>query len=302
MGVLKFLGKFFGSFLIILALTIIFTGITIQYSVENLNVISESAEENFPRILEENKEELLSAVAKNENVNKASMRKSCIQSPDEIPEDFCNRLESMTEEEATKAFADVIVLKLQNEYTSELGEGFKQEVEDQLKETLFLDYMKYATPLGLLIFILGSLLVFIAEKFAYEKSLSYTCWKTGVISGIVMVTHFLMKNITSEKVEGLLNELPMIKSEEEGVLAVKLMSGAFTDWIRVIATKMFYISLIITVLSFLIILILFVLKRKLKKKEEKPKKESLEEKVGMVEEKKTLKSKKKKKFLSKKKK
>ncbi len=278
MGVLKFLGKFFGSFLILLALAIIFTGLTIQYSVENLDVISKSAQENFPKILQENKEILLDSMSKGGKINKVKIKDVCTKEPDTLSKDFCSRLGSMNEEDALKEFTDIMVLKLQDEYKSELGEGVKQEIETQLKETLFLDYLKYATPLGLLILLLGSLLVLLAEKFNLAKSLSYISWKTGIISGILVITNFVMKNITHERVESLLNSLPAIQEEEGGILAVKLMSAAFTDWIRVVSTKIFYVSLIITVLSFLIILILFVLKRKLKKKEEKPEVEVVEKK------------------------
>ncbi len=286
MVVLKFLGKFFGSFLILLALTIIFTGLTIHYSVENLDVISRSAQENFPRILQENKELLLNSITKDEKINKAMMKDSCVKSPDVLPKDFCSRLNNMTEEDALKEFTDIIVLKFQDEYKSELGEGFKQEIEAQLKETLFLDYLKYATSLGLIIFILGSLLILMAERFSYTKALSYISWKTGVISGLVTVTNFLMKNVTQEKVENFIKALPVMQGKEGGILAIKLMSAAFTDWIRVVSTKIFYTSLIITVLFFLIVLILFILKRKLKKKEEKA------EELEVVEEKKISKAKK----------
>ncbi|MDP2906953.1 MAG: hypothetical protein Q8O03_03350 [Nanoarchaeota archaeon] len=278
MGVLKFLGKFFGSFLILLALTIIFSGLTMHYSVENLDVISKSAQENFPKILQENKGLLIDSMSKEGKINKAKMKDVCTKEPDTLSKDFCSRLGSMNEEDALKEFTDIMVLKLQDEYKSELGEGFKQEIETQLKETLFLDYLKYATPLGLIIFILGSLLILMAERFDYTKALSYISWKTGIISGLVAITNFFMKNITTEKVENFLKALPMMQSKEGGILAVKLMSAAFTDWIRVVSTKIFYASLIITVLSFLIILILLILKRKLKKKEEKPEVEVVEKK------------------------
>jgi len=297
MGVLKFLGKFFGSFLILLALTIIFTGLTLHYSMENLDVISKSAQENFPKILQENKGLLIDSMSKEGKINKAKMKDVCSKEPETLSKDFCNRLGSMTEEDALKEFTDIIVLKLQDEYKSELGEGFKQKIETQLKETLFLDYLKYVTPLGLLVFLLGSLLVLLAERFNWVKSLSYVSWKTGIISGLLVITNFLIKNITHEKVESLLKSLPAIQEEQGGILAVKLMSAAFTDWIRVVSTKIFYTSLIITVLSFLIILILLILKRKLKKKEEKPEEAVEKKKTPSVP-----KSKKKLKVLFKKKK
>lgn len=278
MNVLKFLGKFFGSFLILLALTIIFTGLSVQYSLENLDIISKSAQENFPRILQENKEVLLNSISQEGKINKAKMKDVCTKDPDTLPKDFCNRLGSMTEEDALKEFTDIMVLKLQNEYKSELGESFKQEIETQLKETLLLNYLRYAILLGLLIFILGSLLILLTEKFSYTKALSYISWKTGIISGFVAVTNFLVKNISQEKVENFIKALPVMQGEQGGILAVKLMSAAFTDWVKVVSTKIFYTGLIITVLSFLIVIILFVLKRKLKKKEEKPEKEVVEKK------------------------
>jgi len=291
MGFLKFLGKFFGSFLIVLALIIIFTGLTIQYSVENLGVISQSAQENFPKILQENKELLVKSMSEDGKINKAKIKDLCNREPETLPKDFCNRLNSMTEEEALEEFSDIIVLKIQDEYEIELGEGFREEVESQLNKILLLNYLKHIMFLALFIFLLGFLLIEITEKFDHAKVLSYTAWKTGVVSVFVAIGSFIAMNLTQSKVETLVKLLPIMRGEEEEILVVKLVSAAFTDWIRIFSVKIFYISLIITILSFLIVLVIFILRRKLKKKEEKP----IEEKTEANDKKtKNLKSKKKK--------
>ena len=294
MNILKILGKFFGGLFILIALTIVFAGLFINYGLENINVLSDSAETNLPIIMEENKEMFAEKLFQNQEINKEQLGQLCIAKPEELPEDFCNKLPSLTEEDVKNELMSVLLLKIQKDFEPEI-QGFEQNIKSQLEESEIFPYTKIVIPVGIVIFLLGSLLIFLSEKFKWKIALFYISLKTGIISLFTAIGNYFTKNITSEQIGTIINALPIVAQDEQGMpeFAVNLIAKMLTEWIRVVSEKLFAISLTITIISLSIAVITFILKRK-KKEEVKENKVEIKEEVKVEKKNKTKKNLKKK--------
>lgn len=288
MGLSKFLGKFFGGFLILLALFIIFTGLFAQYSIGNIDVLAESAETKLPEVMEENKDVFAEALFKEQKITKAQLSQLCREKPGELPKDFCIKLKTMAEEEVKEELVSVMILKIQEEFKPKI-QGLEQNIKSRAGEVL--KYLNYVVPLGVIVFLLGSLLVFLAEKFKWKDALFHISLKIGVVSAFVAVGNYFMKNFTPEKLESLTKTLPLVQEQASG-FAIKVMSEILIDWIKIVSVKMFLVSIIIAIVSLSIALITFILRRK-KKRVKKPEVKKKEKSKVPVAKKKVLFSKKK---------
>lgn len=268
MGVLKFTGKFFGWLFIFLALMVVFTGLFVQYSLENIDVLAKSAETKLPKIMQENKEVFAEALLKEESIKKAQLTELCLEDPDQLSEDFCTKLKAMSEEEMNAELVDVMISKVQEGFEPQIQE-FEQNIKSQLGHVL--EYLKYVIPFGIVIFLLGSLIVLLVEKFKWKNALFHISMKTGSMSALVAIGNYLMKNMTSEKFESLARTLPTAQGEQAPSLAIKLMSGLLTDWIKLVSAKLFLVSITIAVASLSMGVITFIFKRKRKVKPKKVK-------------------------------
>lgn len=269
MKISKFLGKFFGGFLIFLAMAVIFTGLFIQYSLDNLDVIAKSAEKNLPGILQENKELFAERMSETLDIDKGKLQRDCDQEPEQFTEDFCAKLETLeTEEEIRNELVEVMIIKLQDQMQPEV-----EEFEQALKSKMGVigDYLKYTLPVGLFILLLGSFLMFLTEKFKCIPTTYYVSLKVGFITGFMSVGNYFLMTLTPSKMEEVASTLPMIKEGDTPALALKLMSALLTDWLNVVGGKLFLVSVIIAIVSFATAGVMFVLKRKKKAKKEKPK-------------------------------
>lgn len=278
MGFLKFLGKFFGGFLIVLALTVFFTGLSLNYALSNTDVMVESAKTNIPKILQENREEFAKVLLKDQRITMAQVKETCLKDPKELTEEFCEKLKTMkTEEEMKNELVDVAILKTREQFFPEIQQ-FEQDLRSKITESPVSRLLNYTLPLSLFIFLLGSLLILLAEKFKWKYAMFAISLKTMIFSAFTSVSSYFVRNMTSESFENMLKVLPMMQGEEGDSIAVKLMSALMTNWINVVVMKVFIVSVLITLVSLSIAIMMFVLKRE-KKAVEKPEKETLEKKL-----------------------
>lgn len=262
MRILRFFGKFFGGFLIFLALTIVFTGLFTHYSIDNIGVLTKSAETKIPEIMQENKEVFAEALFKNPKINRAQLKQVCLQKPEELSEEFCNKLDSMESEEEVKSeLVDVMIAKTQEQFMPEV-QDLERELKFKLEGVKFLNYSNYTIPVGIAVFLLGVLLIFLAEKFRWKAALFYVGIKVGVMSALASVANFYIKNLTPEKFESVAKTLPMFRGEEGSGLAIKLVSALLIDWVTVVTGKLFVVSALIAIISLATAVVMFILKRK----------------------------------------
>ncbi|MBL7100329.1 MAG: hypothetical protein ISS23_00055 [Nanoarchaeota archaeon] len=261
MGLLKFLIRGFGGLFILLALSIIFIGLFFNYGINNLHILTESANTKIPDILNNNKALFEESIFKDMEITQDKLAFVCLQDPEKISQEFCNNLENMkTEEEIKDGLFNVFILKMQDQIKLEIQE-FEQTVKSKLDQIR--TYLNYVIPLGLLIFLFGAFFVFLAEKFKWKAALFYISLKTCITSIFVAAANYYLMNLTPERIETITNLIPIAKSEESVPgLAFKLMSELLTDWIRASARELFFVSIIIFIASLLITVIMFILKHK----------------------------------------
>lgn len=289
MDFFKFIGKFFGGILIFLSLALLFTGLFIHYSLENLNVISESIATKLPVILQENKELFAESLLKEKTISKSQLTRTCLEDPEELTEEFCANLGGMSEEEAKSELANVLLIKVQED--PQIQE-FEQSIRIRFEEANIPIYLKYVTPVSIFIFLLASFVILLAEKFNWKTTMFYVSLKTGTISAFISLGNYFATRMTSESFENLVRNISAAQGEAPE-LALKLMSAMLTDWINIVSTKLFFISIIIAIVSFSVATLAFILKCKRKKAEvkKKVKKETKEKPIKKI--KKVSKSKKK---------
>jgi len=259
MKMLKLLGNFFGKFLIFLALIIIFTGLFVNYGIDNIDVLAESAKTRLPQILDENRDLIAERMFEEKAINKQSLKMACLQEPEELPGDFCNKLEGLeTEEEVKKVLVDEMILDMQDETKPDI-QKFEQELNENLGGIGI--YLNYALPLGLFIMFLGGLVIFLVERNCVSTTYLVS-FETFIISGFSTVSYYFLKNLAPDN----LGEVAKVLSREESArmseLASKLISALFADWIRVVVEKLFVTSLTIAIVSLCVAVVMFILKRK----------------------------------------
>lgn len=271
MGVSRFLGKFFGGFLIFIAMAVIFSGLFIQYSLDNIDVLAKSAETNLPKILQENKEVFAERMSEALDIDKAQLERACEQKPEQFTGDFCSKLGTLeTEKEIQDELLDVMILKMQDQMQPEIKE-FEKEIKSKMG--VIGNNLNYVIPIGLFILLLGSFLIFLTEKFKCIPTTFYVSLKIGIITGFMSVGNYFLKTLTPGKIEEIASALPMIQEGATPDLAVKLISALLTDWLRVVGEKLFMVSITVAIVSFAVAVIMFILKRKKKSKANNSKKE-----------------------------
>jgi len=260
MGFFKFIGKFFGGTLIFLGLVIIFTGIFLNSGMNNIGMISESADKNIPIILQENKDLITESVFKDQEISKADVERSCRMEPDQFPKEFCNKVKTLsTQEEIKDEIANLMISKLNDELTPQLKD-VETKLEEQIGGTT--EQLQYTTPIGITIFIIGSLLIFLSERFKWKQALFAISLKTGVISAITAASNFYMMNLSPEKFEEIAKLAPAISGQQVPEIALKLISSILMDWFKASSAEVFLVSFIVAIASLSIAIITFFLKRK----------------------------------------
>jgi len=284
MGFLKHVFSFFGNTFLFLAIFIIFTTLSLQYAIEDISVISESIEKNLPVVLKENKGLLVDSIMNNAMINKAQILRVCTSRPEELPRSFCAALNGMSEERAKQAYAEIVADKLGEELSDPskaqvLVSQFK-DVEESIKETIntlkFMVYFNYVILAGILIFLLGSLLIFLAEKFEWRSAVYRISLRTGVLTGLATVMNYLTKDLTPGQLENMMNSVPAL-SNKGADFGIKLMSAVMLDWIKVISAKMFIVTLVAAIVSLPTAIVMFILKRRKAKAEGKKPEEAKKE-------------------------
>lgn len=287
MRILRFLAKSFGNLLIFLALLTLFTGLSINYAIDNIDVLAKATEASIPRILQENKDVFAKALLKDEDIKLEKVRELCIKKSEEVSADFCSKLNAVkTEDEMKSLLIEEMIAKTQEELTPEIQE-FEKNLTEKIRNTKIKTVLGYTLPLSIAVFLIGSLFMFLAEKFKWKQALFSISLKTCIISAFTSAGSFFTKNLTPEKLENILKASPMLKGEE-GSLAVKLMSALLAEWMKVVSSKIFLVSITIFTATLAVAVLTFVLKREKKPATEIIKQPEEEPEVKETKEKKKL--------------
>jgi len=271
MDVLRFLAKGFGNLIIFFSLTILFMGLFAHYGFNNIDMVFDSAKENIPIILRENKDVLIEESFNGVEIDRAELERSCEQGS-ELGEEFCNKLPSLeTEDDIKNELVEISLSEAEKELINEfevLENDFNSDSQG------ISDYLIFIIPGSILFFLLGSLLIFYSQKFDWKSSLWIITIQTSVISFFSAFTNYFLKNVTPEKIENIVTKF--ISSEENPLayISFRLVSEILSDWLNVICEKVFIISLIAFIISFslMIVFLVFKLKKRKKKKKKKRKK------------------------------
>ncbi len=285
MDFLKFLEKSLGGLLIFLSLMTIFTGLFFTYTLENIGIMTDSIDTKVLDILQQNKNLIAESIFKDSDIDKGYLKMACDQNIGEIPEEFCSNIDNLKNEDETKnALVEIMILKIKDQITPEL-----KEVQNQVKSKMDegKQSLNYVIPIGLLMFLSGSFIIFLAEKFKWKPALFCISLKTGMISAFAAVSNYFILNLTPENLEKIITMIPAVKGEDMPELALKLISGLFLDCIKALSKELFLISLITTVVSLLIALVMFILKCKKPVKVEKVQQKKVKKKVRQKKGKKT---------------
>ncbi len=297
MGFLKFFFKGIGGLLLFIAITTFYFGLFTEQSLNQLNLLTDSLENNLEGILKENQGYIVDSAFEKANLEPENIKKICKQKLGELPEDFCLSVKNFNSpKEIKSALINTIVNEAKSELQNEIKD-FKEKIEQRLERPK--EYIKYYLPASILLFLLGSLFMFLAEKFQWKSAIFNISMKTGILSGLTALGNYFTKNITPEQISKLTGGLPVIDSKG-GYLVMDLISRMLADFIKIPATKVFSISSKITIVSFLIAVIITIIKHKKPQSKKITKKEENKNTKSNTKKEKNLKKDKKKKFKKKK--
>lgn len=275
--ILQFISSILGSLFLSIGVLLVVSFFLSSNINKNIDLIDDTILSVSDKFLEENKVELRNQIANSlegQMPSKDELKLGC-NKPQIVPEglkpvlttEFCSELDSMSDESVKNRILDYLIESNLKGLTatSTSSEESRQQIREALS-TINPAYLISPIILGIILFVLGSLLILVSTGFNLIKGLYKISLKTSINLFTVSLFLFMIFLLSPRMISDFLNfvkDAIKIQLPEMPVILLDFVSTIFLEWIK-LSTNPVLIGTLIALVPFVAASVfLYIKKRKL---------------------------------------
>jgi len=267
MGFLRMSGKIIGSGFLIVGIIILSLLLFANNLVDGIDDISIVIQDELEELLTENKDELLLTAIESElgplpDIDKEQIRLACDQGLQEIPQEICDNLDTMTEDEILATMFGGML-----EQEGIFGDEQVQEAIDSINEPLMEVKQKFSWVSKLFIvpiifMILGILIIFLSYFFKLWSASFLVSLDVAIATLITTLFSGITYGLGLESVKTMIEEVLAMNQESVPALFVNFVAEVLSIWVKTAVSPVFYLSLIVFILAVIVSVVFYIKKFK----------------------------------------
>ncbi|MFH1455483.1 MAG: hypothetical protein ABIF40_00870 [archaeon] len=267
MGFLTMTGKVIGSGFLIVGIIILSLLLFANNLIDGIDDISVIIQDELEELLTENKDELLLTAMEGEigpmpDIDKEQIRLACEQGLQEIPDEICDNIDTMTEDEILATMFGGIL-----EEQGIFGDEQIQEAISSINEPLMEVKQKFNGLSKLLIvpiifIIIGILIIFLSYFFKLWSASFLVSLDIAIATLITTLFSGITYGLGLDSLRKMIEEILVMNQQSVPALFVNFIAEVLSVWVKTAVSSVFYLSLIVFILAVIASVVFYIKKFK----------------------------------------